>query len=122
MTDTSGIQCQDKPGKYYKNKSFRVLCEKSRSHGDLRHRQTQGEKRGQTALPGGSSFEALLCQNGHLPKLAKGGGDRYWPANPCPRSLKGFVQLTHHNHLWLTKLKAILQSKLRLGGISELQK
>lgn len=49
---------------------------------------TQREKRGQTALPGSSGLEAFLCQNAHLPKLARGGGDRYWTASPCQGALR----------------------------------
>ena len=78
MTGTSEIQRQGKPEMYFQNKAFGGLSKKERrSCGDMRRIQAQRGKREQTALPGVSSSEVLLCQSTHLPKLARGTADGY---------------------------------------------
>lgn len=92
MTGTSEIQCQGKPEKYYQNKAFRGLSEKeSRSCGDMKRTQAQREKREQTALPGVSSSEVLLCQCTHLPKLARCRAGGYPACLPMPREPEGVL-------------------------------
>jgi len=62
----------------------------------MRHIQAQREKTEQTALPGVSSSEVLLCQSTHLPKLAGGTADGYPACLPAHAqgALRGVVCLT----------------------------
>lgn len=113
MTGTSEIQWQDKPEKYYQDKAFRDLSKKNRSCGNLRCIQAQREKREQTALPGVSSSEVLLCQSTHLPKLARGRTDGYPACLPAHAqgALRDIVYLTHPIHL-CKNLKATFSIKV----------
>ena len=87
----------------------------------MSHIQAQREKTEQTALPGVSGSEALLCQSTHLPQLARGTADGYAACLPAHAqgALRGVVCLTCPNRLCENK-KQSFQSKLRPAGTLEL--
>lgn len=122
MTGTGEIQCQGKSEMYFQTKVLGVWVKRRADHvvtwATYRHR---GKKTEQTALPGVSGSEALLCQSTHLPQLARGTADGYAACLPAHAqgALRGVVCLTCPNRLCENK-KQSFQSKLRPAGTLEL--